>query len=196
MPSPIKLHTGETSDDEDEDDIGAYERRHGAGNSDDGVSKRASLAGSEEEIVGDAAVVGADAGAGVSMDDGDDDGVDGARAAATAAGDLDDASGDGKIGKRDGDDGADSNARASAAAADAGAGEGKKADDDGGAGGGGARAAATAADDLDTSGDGKVGKRDGDDGAGGDREEDPPAKKSSRTAMMEIWGVGLLWGRF
>ena len=117
-------------------------------------------------------VVGADAGAGVSMDDDDDDGDEGDRAAATAAGDLD-ASGDGKVGKRDGDDDADSDARASAAAADAGAGEGKKADDDGGADGGGARAAATAADDLDASGDGNVGKRDGDDDAGGDRKEDP-----------------------
>ena len=170
----MKLHSGETdSDDDDEDDIDAHERRLAAGNSDDHASKRASLAGVEEEIEQPIeALVGADAGAGVSMDDDDDDGDEGARAAATAAGDLD-ASGDGEVGKRDGDDDADSDARASAAAADAGAGEGKKADDDGGADGGGARAAATAADDLDASGDGNVGKRDGDDDAGGDRKEDP-----------------------
>ena len=171
----MKLHSGETDSDEndDEDDIDALQRRLAADNSDDLASKRASLAGAEEEIEQPIeALVGADAGAGVSMDDDDDDGDEGDRAAATAAGDLD-ASGDGKVGKRDGDDDADSDARASAAAADAGAGEGKKADDDGGADGGGARAAATAADDLDASGDGNVGKRDGDDDAGGDRKEDP-----------------------
>ena len=171
----MKLHRGETDSDEndDEDDIDALQRRLAADNSDDLASKRASLAGAEEEIEQPIeALVGADAGAGVSMDDDDDDGDEGDRAAATAAGDLD-ASGDGEVGKRDGDDDADSDARASAAAADAGAGEGKKADDDGGADGGGARAAATAADDLDASGDGNVGKRDGDDDAGGDRKEDP-----------------------
>ena len=36
MPSPMKLHTGETdSDDDDEDEIDAHERRLAAGNSDD-----------------------------------------------------------------------------------------------------------------------------------------------------------------
>ena len=66
MPSPMKLHTGETdSDDEDEDEIDAHERRLAAGNSDDRASKRASLAGSEEEIEQPIEEVdGADAGAG------------------------------------------------------------------------------------------------------------------------------------
>ena len=101
MPSPMKLHSGETdSDDDDEDDIDAHERRLAAGNIDDRASKRASLAGAEEEIEQPIeALVGADAGAGVSMDDDDDDGDEGDRAAATAAGDLD-ASGDGEVGKR------------------------------------------------------------------------------------------------
>ena len=58
MPSPMKaLRTGETSEEDEEDDAGAYQRRHGARNSDDGL--RASLAGSEEENVVGSRGVGA-----------------------------------------------------------------------------------------------------------------------------------------
>ena len=159
MPSPLKhLHTGETSG-EDEDEVGAYERRRGAGISDDGVGERASLAGSEEEIAVDAPVVGADAGAGVRTDGDDDDGADGggARATAAAADDIH-ASGFDKEGerrRRRRADTADTPSRAAAAAADAGAGVRMDDDDDDGADGDDPPPAATAAGDLDASGDGK-----------------------------------------